>query len=109
MQKKIRVEEITDGLVLARPLVGADGKVLLNSGVHLKSSMISRLQGWGYSAVYIETETDLPPKLPLDAQTQAGEDKSKLIEAIEKRFSKVQKNPLMRMVQDVTMAHLIKS
>ena len=45
--KKIVVSDISDQMILAKPLVGGNGKILMAQGAELKSSMVNRLKSWG--------------------------------------------------------------
>ena len=47
---------VTEGMVLARPVLGKNGELLLNTGNVLVSSYIKKLIKLGYSGLYIEDE-----------------------------------------------------
>jgi len=52
--RKIAVQQIEDDMVLTQPIIGLDGKILLQSGSKLKKSLIHRLVGWGVQSAYID-------------------------------------------------------
>lgn len=52
----VKLEQIQDDDILARPIFDIDGKRLLNSGVKLSSSIVQRLLEKGITNVYIEDE-----------------------------------------------------
>ena len=54
--RKILVDKLKEGMVLARTLYGYDGNILLNAGIILKKSYIERLKGLGIRELYIEDE-----------------------------------------------------
>lgn len=56
--KKILVEDIDNGMVLAKDVNGASGNVLLGKGTTLSSTMGRRLKNWGIPFVHIEGEED---------------------------------------------------
>lgn len=56
--KKIKTESIEDGMTLAEDLAGPNGNIILPMGVSLKSSLISRLTGWGIDEVIIEGDEE---------------------------------------------------
>lgn len=60
--KKILAEEIEDGMVLSEDLAGPNGNIILPKGVALKSSLASRLIGWGIKQVTIEGD-DQPEEI----------------------------------------------
>ncbi|HSQ42853.1 MAG TPA: hypothetical protein VLM37_11280 [Fibrobacteraceae bacterium] len=57
--KKIPVKEIQDGMVLAQPVTGAGGNILLGPGTVLKTSFATRLTSWGVAAVWIEADANI--------------------------------------------------
>lgn len=54
--RKLSVDSLKPGMVVARAIYSADGQVLLNKGVVLKPSYIIRLKELGVPAVYIRDE-----------------------------------------------------
>ncbi len=62
--KKILVENIEDGMVLAREVYGSSGSALLNKGTKLTVTMGRRLKNWGISFVCIEGKEEHKEKKP---------------------------------------------
>ncbi len=58
-------------MILAKPIVGSDGKILLSSSVELKSSMASRLQNWGVMVAHIVDEEEEECSEEIEAQMEA--------------------------------------
>ncbi|MCX7726410.1 MAG: hypothetical protein N2053_06140 [Chitinispirillaceae bacterium] len=56
--RKIPVEKIEDGMILAQDVSGVGGSVLIAKGSTLSSSLGRRLQNWGIKVVIVEGEDD---------------------------------------------------
>lgn len=54
--RKMRLAELQPGMVVARPVYGADGQLLLNVGVKLQHGYLRQLERLGIPAVYVEDE-----------------------------------------------------
>lgn len=54
--RKILVEKLKEGMVLARTLHSYDGNILLNAGITLKNSYISKFKDLGIREIYVEDE-----------------------------------------------------
>ena len=54
--RKILVEKLREGMILARTLHSYDGNILLNSGIILKNSYITKLKDLGIRELYVEDE-----------------------------------------------------
>ncbi|HRS20155.1 MAG TPA: HD domain-containing protein [Clostridia bacterium] len=54
--RKVPVDKVKEGMVLARTLHSNDGNILLNAGIILKNSYIAKLRDLGISEVYVEDE-----------------------------------------------------
>lgn len=54
--RKILVGKVKEGMVLGRTLYSYDGNILLNAGIVLKNSYISKLSDLGIREVYVEDE-----------------------------------------------------
>lgn len=52
--RRILLENISAGMKLAKPLYNADGMVLLNAGIELKSRFVSRLKELDVTYLYVE-------------------------------------------------------
>ncbi|MDD4503580.1 MAG: HD-GYP domain-containing protein [Clostridiaceae bacterium] len=54
--RKILVDKVKEGMVLARTLHSYDGNILLNAGIILKNSYIAKFSDLGIREVYVEDE-----------------------------------------------------
>ena len=54
--RRVSVEELEPGMVLARPVYSPSGDPLINQGVELRENYIKKLQRMGQNGVYIEDE-----------------------------------------------------
>ncbi len=97
--KKVPVSEIEDEMLLARPLVGPDGKILLGVNTVLKKTMAARLQNWGITTVYIEQEGD-------EGDDEKTGDKEQKLKTLEKTFEGVLIYPNMRKLYDAVKLHI---
>lgn len=52
--KRVFMEELETGMVIARTIIGADGRALLTENTRLNETYIQRLQQLGISSVYIK-------------------------------------------------------
>lgn len=88
--KKILVDEIENGMILAKDVNGTSGNALLGKGTALTNTMGRRLKNWGIPFVYIEGEEDSPEESE-DSTVSLEEIKAEL----EQRFEGVLKIPRM--------------
>ncbi len=71
MVEYVRSSNVREGDILARPLYGADGRILLASGKALTERGVTALRDAGYRGAYIEAEDGaeerehIPPPEPL--------------------------------------------
>ncbi|MDD2510275.1 MAG: HD-GYP domain-containing protein, partial [Syntrophomonas sp.] len=52
--KRVFMEELESGMVIARTIIGADGRALLTENTRLNETYIQRLQQLGISSLYIK-------------------------------------------------------
>lgn len=88
--KKIIVDEIENGMILAKDVNGASGNALLGKGTTLSSTMGRRLKNWGIPFVYIEGEEENQEESE-ESEVSPEEIKAEL----EKRFEGIIKIPRM--------------
>lgn len=71
---RIRVENLTPGMIIARNIYSSDGRILLHAGIELNENYINRLQNLGIGSVYIKDEFDdeiiTPIREPVSEQTR---------------------------------------
>lgn len=83
-------------MILAKPLVGSAGNILLNEGVVLKTTIISRLKNWDVPFVTVQSgdeQTEEPvTAVPVEFKT----------EVLDTIFTDVIKNPIMKIIYEAT-------
>lgn len=106
--RKLTIDNVKDGMTLAKPLHNMEGKVLLAQGCKLSQRIISRLDEWGCDIVYVEgePETESEKNMVMGYDCQDG-NVEKLIEEIELRFSNVADDPVLQMVKMTFKEHII--
>lgn len=55
---RIRTENLTSGMIVARNIYSSDGRILLHAGIELNPNYINRLLTLGISSVYIKDQFD---------------------------------------------------
>jgi hypothetical protein len=89
--KKILVENVKDGMVLAREVCGASGSALLNKGTVLTVTMGRRLKNWGVPYVCIDGEEDHAEEKPnVDVSPE------EVHQILSAKFADVIENPVMK-------------
>ncbi len=92
--RKIAIDNIEDGMVLAKPLMGSTGNILLGEGIELKQAMISRFKNWDISFVFIHSDGDEPDDPNAAPVVAISSDQ------LDEVFKDVLKNPIMRIIYD---------
>lgn len=89
--KKILVENVEDGMILARDVYGSSGSALLNKGTRLTMTMGRRLKNWGVPFVCIEGEEERQEEKPaLEISSE------EIRQQLEEKFADVMDNPVMQ-------------
>lgn len=89
--KKIPVEKIESGMVLAQDICSASGNALLGKGTQLTASLGRRLKNWGVPFVVIEGEEEqVNDKPSVEIQPE------KIKQELETKFGELLKNPIMK-------------
>ncbi|MFP4520587.1 MAG: hypothetical protein ACLFQK_00430 [Fibrobacterota bacterium] len=100
--KKILVEDISSGMVLAKPVVGGSGNILLNTGATLREQMASRLKSWGIPFVYVEGEEE-----DAGEEVKSGSKNTEdLRKDLETRFGENINDPMMKTVFNAVLNFL---
>jgi len=94
--KKISIDKIEDDMILAKPIIGSAGNVLLNEGVVLKVSMVTRLRNWDIPTVTVQSADEVVEET---STTQTVEFHSDVLDDI---FKDVMKHPIMCVVYEAT-------
>ncbi len=87
--RKIPVDRVTDGLVLARAVEDRMGRLLLMKGDALQVRYRDKLREWGISEVYVEGEEEAAPDLAgilAPSASPAGD--ALELEALQKRLDR---------------------
>jgi hypothetical protein len=95
--KKIPVDKIEDGMVLAKPLIGSNGNILLNEGVILKKSMISRLKNWDVPSITVQSDQEVVEEVAAPVSVEINTN------ALDTVFKDAIKNPIMKIIYESTM------
>lgn len=69
---RLPIRQLQPGMVLAMPLYGPDGRILLGAGVVLKEAYIERLSRLGFTGAYVRdgVADDVPPDAPITEETR---------------------------------------
>ncbi|MBX3236878.1 MAG: hypothetical protein KF814_12055 [Nitrospiraceae bacterium] len=94
--KRVVLEELTPGMVLAKPVTNSGGMVVLASGAALDDATIGRLRQLGLASVYIEGE----------AGSSDGKTLAELEADLDSRFSRVNQDPQQRLILEAIRQHL---
>lgn len=86
--KKVALQDVEDGMVLAEPLTGASGNILMGKGIAIKASIIPRLTAWGVTHVSIEGD-------PEPFEPHSGAEEQEASASLEMLFSDKVKTPPM--------------
>ena len=101
MNRSVPLAEVTEGMILGRPVTDAAGRMLMNAGVSLTQALIDRIKTTGLPSVWI----DDPNYVEAD-NSQANE--AVVREAQDKKFSDVKSNPTMEMLWKYSTEYLVK-
>lgn len=89
--KKILIDNIQDGMILARDVCGSTDNVLLSKGIRLTQSLGKRLKNWGVPFIWIEGEEEQK----VEKSTHETISQVDFIKHLEDKFSQVKDNPIM--------------
>ena len=99
--KKISVDNIEDGMVLAKEVTGSTGNTLLGKGSTLSAAMGRRLKNWGIALVHIEGVDEV------GGASENSTNSSKNVEKkLTQRFKDVKSLPHMSDIFDATLNFL---
>ncbi len=102
--RKIPTAGIEAGMVLAKPVRGPNGNILLNAGAILQSGMANRLQSWGIPIVYVEGEPEEEGEQVLVKKVDPAE----IERTLANHFGDTRTDPMMEMIFRATLNHLIE-
>ncbi len=99
MDQRILVTQAVPGMVLARPVVQPDRMVLVGEGAVLNEAMITQILKRGIKRIVVRGQ-------PV-ARSTTGDFDARLA-ALDNRFSRVGKDPLMAALRDVVASNMAK-
>ena len=94
--RRVVIEELTPGMILAKPVTNAAGLVVLPSGAELDEAILSRLQRLGLASVFVEGDTG-------DA---GGKTFAELEAELDHRFRHVNHDPLQQQLLEAIRLYL---
>ncbi|MBI3602976.1 MAG: hypothetical protein HY205_00800 [Nitrospirae bacterium] len=96
--KRLPIEQLTPGMVLAKPASNPAGQMILPAGAELTEALIVRLQDMGLTSAHVENS---PGEGGAPAQTLA-----ELEQALDRRFRKVTEDPELMRIREAVRRHL---
>jgi hypothetical protein len=93
---KVSNDKLMPGMVLAKPLTGKNGMVLLGEGTELTERWIERIRDMHPEGIFVDGPTE--PLVPLET----------VIASLEERFEPVQDKPYMGMLKGIVLSHIEK-
>ncbi|WHZ16842.1 MAG: hypothetical protein OJF52_003692 [Nitrospira sp.] len=97
--RRVVLEELTPGMVLAKPVTNAAGLVVLAAGAELDEATLSRLQRLGTAFVFVEGE----------AGEASGKTLAELEAELDHRFRLVNNDPRQLTILEAIRLHLRNS
>ena len=97
--RRVVLEELTPGMVLAKPGTNAAGLVVLAAGAELDETTLSRLQRLGTASFFVEGE----------AGDASGKTLAELEAELDHRFRLVNNDPRQRTILEAIRLHLRNS
>lgn len=94
--KRVVIEELLPGMILAKAVTNTNGLPVVAAGTTLDSFMIDRLQRLGLTSVYVDGD-------PGDA---GGKTLTELDVELEHRFRRVAQDPVQQMILRTLRKHL---
>ena len=102
--KKLRTDQLQSGMVVAKDIMDITGKLLVAKGVTLNEPLISRLAQREIDIVWVKSddqEVSLSPKEIAGIKEEIKED-------LDKRFSLVAQDPIMRGLKERMFDYLVE-
>jgi hypothetical protein len=94
--KRVVIEELLPGMILAKPVMNANGLPIVAAGAMLDGSMIKRLQRLELASVYVEG----------DLEDSGGKTLTELEAELNSRFRRVAHDPIQHMILRTLRNHL---
>lgn len=96
--KKIKPEELEEGMVLSRPLTDSFGRVLLDKGETLSALYVKKLKTWKIDEIYIEASEEEEAATGM-SEAELESRKLEIDEILARKFHKVEKIKRMKTLQ----------
>ena len=106
--RRITVDQVADGLLLARAVEDRLGRTLLSKGDRLLLRYRDKLREWGITELYVEGEESqaLAPAAPV-APAAAAPEAAAVIRKVEARFAGIPpENAVMAGLKQLAIKHL---
>lgn len=94
--KRVVIEELTPGMILAKPVTNTTGLVVLPLGAELDEATLPRLQRLGLTSVYVEG----------DAGDASGKTLAELESELDHRFRRVNDDPIQCQIREAIRLQL---
>lgn len=94
--RRVVIEELTPGMILAKPVTNAAGLVVLPAGAELDEATLARLQRLGLASVFVEGA----------AGEASGKTLAELEAELDHRFRLVNHDPMQRHLLEAIRLHL---
>jgi hypothetical protein len=92
--RSVTIDLLTEGMKVAKPVLHDSGRVLLAPGVSVTRGLADRLRCLGVQQVWVEAEGP-------DEGALSEEAAKEMEQALERRFSSVGADPVMRQIREV--------
>lgn len=96
--KRVPIDQVVRGMVLAKAVTNAAGLVVLSAGIELTEATIARLETMGVTAVYVE---GAPGEEGTPVKTLAELDRE-----LDQRFRNVAADPIQTRIREAVRRHL---
>lgn len=102
--RRLPVENVEDGMVLAKDVCASSGNILVGKGAELSSSLARRLKNWGITLVYIEGEENSGSE---EVKTNVSPEEIKT--RLEKKFSEAIDDYKMKKIFDEVLEYRLNN
>lgn len=105
--RRIPVQNIQDGMVLAEEVMDDHGEVLLNIGDRLHKTYSSKLEAWGVKEIAVEGVEPTSPEESSPQWELPKDMEERILNRIHHRFANVVEEPLMRKLMALSTNHVM--
>ena len=99
--RKLSPEALEADMVLAKPLVGPDGKVLLGAGAAISARLCERIAAMDIAYVYVEGDPQNPDEedRPTIGYPSMNKSRAEVLREIDERFKDCMSDPVMAQIK----------